>query len=200
VLISAEDKVKFESFLVKTPESDYRLSNSRGQMYELGGDRILFLSIHSSPYMGRTLIRALIIDLESRSVVDAEILDVRESASILYYNKLQNISYFQNHIFPVGDKIAYLCGLPSLALPYVPSDSMCVVLFDFQGKLIKGERKESYAMETTVIRSFDVCDFLIMNNRDPFGDYRSKGENRLSLYGLMSLRDFPRIIVDPGVE
>ncbi len=201
VLMLKRDSDKFESFSFETPELGlgYRTSNIGAKIFPLGDDNILLVGAHSSPYMGKTIVRKTIINLKSKGIVNAEIYDAREVWSVMYYNKIPNMN-FMNYIFPLENRIAYLCGLPSLANPYVPSDSMCVILFDSKGNLIKSEARESFRMNTEMLSSFSGKDFLIRNNRDAFGQIKFNAEYRLSLFGVISFRDFPQIIVDDGLR
>jgi hypothetical protein len=169
-------------------------------MYPISNDNILLIKYHYGVSSRKMLIRKTIINLTSKSIVNAELYDVRESATVFYYNKIRNVGYDRNHIITIGDTIGYRCDIRPADYPDSPGDSMCVILFDSQGNLVKNKTRASYPMTAGVISAFGKNDFLIRNNRDAFGQVKFNSENRISLFGLISFRNFPQIIVDDGLR
>jgi hypothetical protein len=190
----------FSSFQVEVADYGYPIPNIGADIYPLDNENILLLRLYSSSISKAKELHRTIINLPTKRIINTESIDAREHASIINTNMMLYLWYGGTHFITIGDTIAYQFMLFPNNGGDISDYSMGVIYLDSKGNFIDIDQKHILTMTTGNLLSSNQYDFLIRNNRNIFGGVITTPEYKLSLYGLISFRDFPQIIIDTGLE
>jgi hypothetical protein len=141
-----------------------------------------------SVFLSKTL-----VDLKHNKVKEFQYFLARDSASYFYMPIKNDVVYGTSNLVFMGDTIIYRFGLETVN-PGVRNDTMCVILFDRNGNVIKNKAPEYRNLIYRDINNTSPGDVLVKNNYNfKASDFNSHNP---TIFGISTFRDFPDIIID----
>lgn len=149
-------------------------------------------------YYGNTkanYIASFLIDLDNRSIVNADSGKILDRACYLIPNLNKHISIYRPSALWLDDILLYYFRLPPTEY-YKDNvnDTLCILIFDKKGKRINTADEEDPVIVYKSVDRFGSTEQLI-----PLLIVTADNKWKRK-FGLISFRDFPKIYIDLGVE
>jgi hypothetical protein len=194
------DANDFDVIHILSPIALDGMPDKDASMFPLDEDRILLLQSTYDFRMGSETIRECylrktIVNIKSESVEEFQIFPIRDSSSFYYSGLSPNFDRYGSKIITMDDYILYWNEGSSYDLSrYMPSDTMCVLKFETNGKLIYSKPDSVINIKYCALDSIGTRSIIFQDNANE--QLIAKSEWPVNYFGVMSFAKFPQIEID----
>lgn len=195
-LISDNKYSEFRPITIPSPQTADKNKNWFADFYALDDSLILLVTRTFKDDIRQMFIRKTIVNIERQQVVDFQYFNPHDSISCLYSGLRLDIKLPSSSFILIGDTIIYLCRLPLISEDKMSmeGDSLGLLYFDKSGSVVKKKSIEHKAIKYENLAEAQPGDMLCRSNA--YYQYWHDIESAYSPFGLLSFREFPKLIID----